>query len=74
MHVDTLSVLLNVAADSSRKALERYIKKGAAGTARGGSSLRVVRGPTATSSRGNVKDVLNQFHIPQVIVCCIMDH
>ena len=39
---------------------------GVTGRGRGGSSQRTVKG--STSGRGNVKAVLNEFHIPQVIV------
>ena len=71
---------MNIAADNSRKDLEKFNKRRAgarAGRGRGGatgrgggSSLRMVIGSTATATSGrrNVKDVWNNFHIPQVIV------
>ena len=41
----------------------------------GGSSLRTVKGSTATATSGgrNVKDVLNNYRIPQVIVIHLRD-
>ena len=56
--------------------MEKFNKRKAAGRGRGGatgrgggSSLRRVKGTTATATSGrkNIKDVWNNFHIPQVI-------
>ena len=59
--------------DNSKKSLERYNKRRAgakAGREGGGSSLRMVKGSTATATSGrrNIKDVLNNYRIPQVII------
>ena len=71
---------MNIAADNTRKAMDKFNKRRAgarAGRGRGGatgrgggSSLRTVKGSTATATSGrrNVKDVLNKYQIPQVIV------
>ena len=64
---------MNVAADNTRKAMDNFNKRRArarAGRGRGGSSQRTVKGSTATatSGRGNVKDIFKEFHIPQVII------
>ena len=64
---------MNIAADNTRKAMDKFNKRRAGargGRGRGGSSLRTVKDTTATATSGgkNVKDVLNNYHIPQVIV------
>ena len=67
---------MNIAADNTRKAMDNFNRR-RAGRGRGGvtgrgggNSQRMVKGSTATatSGRGNVKDIFKEFHIPQVII------
>ena len=74
MIIRLLLVLLNVAADNSRKkkragARAGSRRGGAIGTGEG-SSLMMVKGSTATATSGrvNINDVLNKFHVPKVII------